>query len=149
METYKTMKERHQTEVNALPLAFAFSDRQYLDKLAAWNITPAEAEAGAVVGIGGAGFIRAEDRELVFNTFARHQAETAAAIAGDLDGTGFIYEMFLTELNNHEYSYTRDLSETLAALDLTVDDVNNNKALANGLYNAVKDIEAAADPFDE
>ena len=34
METYKEMKDRHQAEVNALPLAFAFSDRQYKEKLA-------------------------------------------------------------------------------------------------------------------
>ena len=45
METYKEMKERHQAEVNALPLAFAFSERQYNEKLAEWNITPEEAKA--------------------------------------------------------------------------------------------------------
>ena len=39
METYKAMKERHQEEVNALPLAFAFSKEQYRAKLDAWNIT--------------------------------------------------------------------------------------------------------------
>ncbi len=65
METYKEMKERHQAEVNALPLAFAFSERQYNEKLAEWNITPEEAKAGAIVAIGNGGFIRSSDRELV------------------------------------------------------------------------------------
>lgn len=149
METYKEMKERHQAEVNALPLAFAFSERQYNEKLAEWNITPEEAKAGAIVGIGNGGFIRSSDRELVKGTFKRIREEKAAAMAEDLTGDGFIYEMFLTELNNHEYSYTGDISETLEALGITAEEVNSNKALQNGLKKAVKEIAAGPDPFDE
>lgn len=149
METYKEMKERHQAEVNALPLAFAFSERQYNEKLAEWNITPEEAKAGAIVGIGNGGFIRSSDRELVKGTFKRIREEKAAAIAEDVTGDGFIYEMFLTELNNHEYSYTGDISETLEALGITAEEVNSNKALQNGLKKAVKEIAAGPDPFDE
>lgn len=149
METYIEMKNRHQAEVNALPLAFAFSKEQYLEKLAAWNITEAEADAGAVIGIGAGGFIRSSDRDLVIDTFKRHREERAAAIAADQNGTGYIYEMFLYELNNHEYSYTGDVSETLAALHITAEDINSNAALQNGLKAAVKSINGAGDPFDE
>ena len=148
-ESYTEMKQRHQSEVNALPLAFAFSDKQYRDKLAEWRITPEEAKAGAIVGIGNGGFIRSSDRELVISTFDRIAEEEAAAIAADQDGTGYIYEMFLYELNNHEYSYTGDVDETLEALNIKWEDMAENKALLNGLNKALKEIGTGADPFDE
>ena len=149
METYKQMKDRHQAEVNALPLAFAFSRDQYRERLAKWSITEEEAEAGAIVGIGGGGFIRSSDRDLVIGTFERIHDEEQAAIKADQDGTGYIYEMFLTELANHEYSYTGDIMETLEALNITADDLENSEALRNGLKKAVKEIAAGPDPFDE
>lgn len=149
METYKQMKDRHQAEVNKLPLAFAFSKNQYNEKLAEWNITPDEAKNGAIIGIGGGGFIRSSDKDLVIGTFKRIADEEAAAIAADLTGTGYIYEMFLTELDNHEYSYTGDISETLDALKITADDLDKSEALRNGLKKAVKEIAARPDPFDE
>lgn len=149
METYTQMKDRHQAEINALPLAFAFSKEQYRDKLAAWNITEEEAKAGAVVGIGNGGFIRATDKELIVGTFARIRNEKKAAIESDTTGDGFIYEMFLYELNNHEFSYTQDITDTLDALQLTADDVNSNLALQHGLNKAVQEINGAGDPFDE
>ena len=148
-ETYKQMKDRHQAEVNALPLAFAFSRDQYREHLAKWNITEEEAEAGAIVGIGNGGFIRSSDRDLVIGTFERIADEEAAAIAADLTGDGYIYEMFFDELANHEYSYTGDIMETLDALNITPADLENSEALRNGLKKAVKEIAAAPDPFDE
>ena len=99
METYKEMKRRHQDAVDALPLGFAFSDKQYRAKLAEWNITPEEAKAGAIIGIGGGGFIRSGDKDLVISTFERIHDEEQAAIASDTTGDGYIYEMFLYELN--------------------------------------------------
>ena len=149
METYKAMKERHQNEVNALPLAFAFNRDQYRAKLAEWNITEEEARSGAIVGIGGGGFVRAEDHNKVLETFKRIREEKQAAIAADTTGDGFIYQMFLYELNNHEFSYTGDVEETLAALQLTADDINGNEALQHGLKRAVKEIAGAWDPFNE
>lgn len=148
-ETYKEMKQRHQSEVNALPLAFAFSEKQYRDKLAEWRITPEEAKAGAIIGIGNGGFIRSSDRDLVNGTFERIAEEEAAAIAADQDGTGYIYEMFLYELNNHEYSYTGDVDETLNALGISWEEMADKPALLNGLNKALKKIGRGRDPFDE
>ena len=48
--------------------------------------------------------------------------------------------MFYSELTNHEYGYTRDLTDTLEALGYTADDVNADKRLIKGLYNATKQI---------
>ena len=148
METYKQMKDRHQSEVNALPLAFAFSDKQYKKQLEAWNITEEEAAAGAIVGIGGGGFIRTSDREKVISTFNRIREEERAAIAADPDGSGYIFEMFYTELLNHEYRYTLDPAETLDELGIDPEELQKNKALKAGLEKAIAKIEKKGDIFD-
>lgn len=148
METYKQMKDRHQKEFNALPVAFAFSDKQYKEQLAAWNITEEEAAAGAVVGTGAGGFIRAEDKQLFIDTVERISAETSAAIDADTTGTGFIFQMFVEELANHEYSYTMDTAETLDALGLTPEDIENREPLRKGLELAIDYLEKCRDPFD-
>lgn len=149
METYTEMKERHQNAINALPLAFAFSRDQYRAKLAEWGITEEEAAAGAIVGIGNGGFIKASDRDLVISTFERIADEEEAAIAADTTGDGFIYQMFFYELNNHEFILTHDVAETLDALNITAEEVNASPALQNGLKKAVKEIASGPDPFDE
>lgn len=149
METYKEMKERHQREVNALPLAFAFNRDQYREKLAAWNITEVEAKAGAIMTISGGGFIRSTDKDLVIDTFERIRDEKRAAIDADTTGTGFIYQMFVYELNNHEFSYTQEVDETLADLGITDEDLKAKPALKAGLIAAIDKINTGRDPFDE
>ena len=148
-ETYKAMKERHQSEINALPVVFTFSRDQYRETLAAWKITEEEAKAGAILEIGDGGIIRASDKDLVIKTLKRIADEKAAAIAADKDGTGYIYEMFLYELQNHEFSYTQEIDDTLTALEISEEDINSNKALKAGLMAAIDKINAARDPFDE
>ena len=68
-----------------------------------------------------------------FSTFEENEAELAAAINSDPEGTGLIPDMFLYELANHEYCITYDLEPTLAALQLTEDEVLNDDRLLNGL----------------
>ena len=149
METYKQMKDRHQAEINALPLAFAFSAEQLKEKLTAWNITEEEAIAGAITPIAHGGYIRTTDKELVNDTFKRIREETAAAIEADTTGTGFIYQMFVYELNNHEFSYTQEIDDTLTDLGFTEADINSNSALKAGLIAAIDKINTGRDPFDE
>ena len=57
---------------------------------------------------------------------------------GDVIEDEFIYGMFYSELCNHEYCVTGDLSETLDVLGLTVDEVNDNPAMLNALHKAAK-----------
>ena len=60
------------------------------------------------------------------------------ARSNDTTGDGFIYDMCNYELANHEYSYTCDVSDTLNALGFTIDYVNSNKNVLNGLLKACK-----------
>ena len=60
-------------------------------------------------------------------------------------GTGYIYQMFLYELANHEYGYTGDVTDTLDALGLTEDEIANSKPLLHGLNKAIKEIRRRED----
>lgn len=146
-ETYKEMKERHQREVNALPIKYAFSTDQFNGMLAAWNIQPGE-EAEKLYRLGNSGgYYLKSNAELVETTLKRIPTETKAAIAADKSGDGFIYEMFLDELCNHEYSYTGRADDTIAELDLTREEIDASEPLHNGLIKAINKIKAYGDIF--
>lgn len=89
--------------------------------------------------IGGGGIIRKTDAEAMRAMFDRHRRELQEAIAADKTGEGFIYDMFYTELANHEYSYTGDVTDAVNACGLTVEQLNANPALIKGLKKAADD----------
>jgi hypothetical protein len=45
--------------------------------------------------------------------------------------------MFNYELANHEYGYTQDLTDTLEALGLTMNEINADPRMANALKRAI------------
>lgn len=138
MNAYAEMKARHQERVNALPLKFAFSMKQFREMMESWGLT--ENDTDKIYKLGGTGgFYRREDSQLIFGTFEENEIEKKAAISNDLDGSGFIKDMFIYELANHEYCITYDLKPTLDALGLTVDEVNASPELLNGLKLAKKE----------
>lgn len=146
-ETYTQMNYRHQKYINTLPVKFAFSKEQYKKILDEWGITEEEAHNGVIKRIGGGGYIKAADEEMIINVIRAFEEETAEAIKADETGTGFIYEMFLYELQNHEFIITQDTAETLDALNITEEDIQNSTALKHGLYKAISEINAATDPY--
>lgn len=66
----------------------------------------------------------------------KQEKELQDKIKEDKVGDKFIYDMFLYEMANHEYIISLDIRETLQALNLTLEDVMNDKALTNGLILA-------------
>lgn len=132
MNKYAEMKNRHQERINALPLMFAFSDKQFKEGMERWGLTENDTDKIYKLGTTG-GFYQRKDSTLIFSAFEQNENEMAEAIKADPDGTGFIKDMFLYELANHEYCITYDLEPTLAALQLTEDDVLHDERLLNGL----------------
>ena len=122
MNEYAELRARQQEEFNALPLGFAFNDRQFAETMQGWGLDP-EKDLDKICSIGYGGFVQKKDAGLVLDTTTRHEAELSAAIAEDRTGDGFIRDMFLCELADHEYSYTMDLSDTLDALGYTPEDI--------------------------
>ena len=143
MNQYQKLRDRQQQEFNALPLGFAFSDKQFREVMQAWGLDP-EKDTDKIFSIGYGGFIQKKDAELLHTTTARHEEELAAAIAADQTGDGFICDMFRYELDNHEYSYTRDPSDTLDALGYTAEEINADQRLLHGLAKACKAILQSA-----
>ena len=101
MNAYAEMKARHQERVNALPLKFAFGMNQFREMMESWGLT--ENDTDRIYKMGGTGgFYLREDSKLIFTTLEENEIEMQAAIRNDLDGSGFIRDMFSYELANHE-----------------------------------------------
>ena len=136
--TYTASKERQQQEINAFPFIWAFNESQLADGMRRLGLDP-EKDKDKLCSIGAGGVIRKTDADAMREMFARHRRELQEAIAADKTGDGFIYDMFYTELANHEYSYTGDVTDAVNACGLTVEQLNANPALIIGLKKAADD----------
>lgn len=139
MNRYTEMRQRQQEEFNALPLGYAFSDEQFDKMMRGWGLDP-ETDLDKIYKIPGGGFVQKKHHRLLHDTLDSFDAERQAAIDADKTGEGFIFEMFLAELENHEYSYTGDATDALDALGLTVEEVVADERLNRGLtmaHNAI------------
>ena len=136
MNNYKKLKDLQEKEMNAFPIGAAFSDKQFTEMMNDWGLTVDDTDKISSLGAGC--FIRKSDKDAFLEMAERHTKEMQDAIAADKSGNGFIYDMFIYELANHEYCITYDLTETLDALNLTAEQVNADKRLLHGLNKAVK-----------
>ena len=135
MNKYAELRQRQQEEFNALPLGFAFSQKQFDEMMRDWGLDP-EKDCGKIYRIPAGGYVQKKDADLLHQTVGRHDAELTAAIAEDKTGDGFIYQMFLAELADHEYGYTGDDDDTLDALGYTMEQVMADKRLLHGFEKA-------------
>lgn len=135
MNKYADMRKRQQEEFNALPLGFAFSQKQFDEMMRDWGLDP-EKDRDKIYRIPAGGYVQKKDADLLHQTAERHDAELTAAIAEDKTGDGFIYQMFLAELADHEYGYTGDADDTLDALGYTMEQVMADKRLLHGFEKA-------------
>ena len=136
MNAYQEMKDRQQKEFDAFPMGAAFSNQQFKDMMKKWGLTINDTDK--ICSIGGGCYIRKTDKEALRDLINRLNKEKQDAIAADLTGDGFIFDMFVYELANHEYCITYDLEETLDALGLTPEEVNADELLKHGLNKAIK-----------
>lgn len=132
---YAVLREKQQEEFNKLPLRFAFSDKQFDEMMKGWGLD-SDKDLDKIYRMPGGGFVQKKDHALLHETMDRHQKQLEEAIAADLDGTGFVYEMFLYEMDKHEYGYTGDLEDTLDALGMTFEEISASEKLMAGLEKA-------------
>lgn len=104
-----------------------------------WGLT--ENDTDKIYSIGAGGYVRRLDADAMHELIERHQHERKQAIENDVNGDGYIYQMFRSELANHEYGYTGDIEETLDAVGVTLDDLNKHENLRKGLAKALKTYE--------
>ena len=142
MNEYLEMKKRNQYEVNKFPKFFAFTKKRFEEQIIKRGLDPKN-DLDKVLYIGGGGYMLRSDKEKFDNMLERHNKELSDAIAANKNN--FIVDMFTYELANHEYSVTKDVFDTLSAVGLTREDVNNNKALRKGLAEAIKQYMATCE----
>lgn len=135
---YSEMKSKHRDEFDALPIYFAFNDKQFEEAMTKMGLTVDDTDKVARIPAGG--FCLKTNVKMVLDTFLRHEQEHAAALIDP----EYVYEMFFYELNNHEYGYTWDESDTIRALGLTADEVEQSAILKAGLVKAKQNIHSAA-----
>lgn len=114
---------------------FAFNMDQFREGMEKLGLDP-ERDQGKIYRIDGGGYYRKEDAEQLHMIFDKNHAEMQEAIQADQTGEGFIYEMFVSELFNHEFAYTEDVTDTLDALGLDLAEVDSSPALSHGLAKA-------------
>ena len=134
MNRYADLKQRQQQEFGTFPMQYAFSNQQFAEGMAALGLKPADTDK--IYKVPGGGFYRREDGSRLKTMMDRFDQELHEAVAGDKTGDGFIYEMFLYELENYEYGCTMDLSETLDALGYTPEDIQADPRLSHVLERA-------------
>ena len=64
MNQYQEMRDRQQQEFNALPLGFAFGQKQFNEMMRGWGLHP-ERDVKKICSIGAGGYIQKKDVELL------------------------------------------------------------------------------------
>lgn len=135
-ETYRRMKKRQREEINAFPMAFAFSKTQLAEGMQKLGLQPTDTDQ--VASIGGGGFVRKTDVEAFHQMFRLHRLERKSAMNADRTGDGFLLEMFRCELADHEYGYTRDAEPALDALGMTLEELTQDGRLMHAFHKACR-----------
>lgn len=137
MNSYYKMRSRHAQEFYGFPHICAFTQKNLLEGMKKLGVnTPKE-----LFGYGDTGlYFRVTDRTALDEMFERQHKEITEAILNDGTGNGFIYDMFLYELNAHEYRFTQDIEDTLEALGITQEQIVSTPNLKHGLEKACRKI---------
>ena len=144
METYQELKTRQQNEVDALPLGFAFSEKQFEEMKAKLGVKK-NSELYRLGNTGG--FYRKIDTDLIMGTFKRHQEERQNAIfTANGINTVYVQSMIYYEMCNHEFAINHDgREEVLEACNLTEELLDKHSELKNAWNAAHKQYYADAE----
>lgn len=145
MNAYEKLKNSQQERFNAFPMMFAFSEKQFAEGMAKLGLTANDTDK--IYSAGAGGYYKKEDAPALHALIEDFDREMTEAIAGDTTGDGFIYDMFLSELCNHEYGYTGESEETLDSLGLTYEQVEADSRLKHGFDKARRVILKEGDIF--
>lgn len=113
MNKYIEYKKYCEEKVNAFPMMFAFSKKQFEEGLTKLGVTEEE-----VLSIGAGGFIRKSDREAFSDLMNSLDIKLESSIKEDDE---FVVQMFEYEMGNHEYCITYDDDEIIDVCGLKLD----------------------------
>ena len=134
---YKKYKENKQKAFDKLPIYFAFGEEQFKELLNKLNLTDKPEDLKKLVNVGYGGIMRKCDLFLLEShneTFSNEKL-----LFWLKNNFQFAYSAFMYEMNNHEFSYTYDIEDTLYALNLNFSDLEKNALLRLAYLRARKD----------
>lgn len=141
MSAYEQLRKQQQEEFNAFPIHFAFGQGQIDRKIKELKLSKdPKKRAEQIVPIGAGGFVLKKDFPAFAEMCKRHSRQRIEAMAEGEKGGTYLYDMFRTELVNHEYEYTVDVSDTLESLGLTEKNLTEKPVLKEALDRAAADI---------
>lgn len=143
MNKYAELKNKLQKEFDEFPFGFAFSNEQFEKMKEELGVK----DNSELISIGAGGFIRKTDEKALDDLINGKEKRMKEAIAEDETGEGFIKDMFLYELANHEYCITYELDDTLYALDLTYEEIEKDPRLKLGLELAKNEYLASPENY--
>jgi len=129
---YSDLRERQKQEFSEFPIFWAYNKEQFEKGMAGFGLKLTDKDR--LYSLRGGGFYLKTDSQKLKDLLNRHVQELESMIEKD---EGFIFEMFDYELSNHEFNYTNDLTDTLAALGITPSEIKKNPALKAGLRKAL------------
>jgi hypothetical protein len=113
---------------------FAFNDEQFIAGMKKLGLETDEMDK--LYSMGAGGYYKKTDAPALKEMQLRWAKEIEEAVAGDLTGTGYIYDAILYELGNHEYSYTGDEWPALEELDITKEMLETDERFSTALHLA-------------
>lgn len=130
MESYQSIKARHQAEVNAFPIGAAFSDKQLEEMMQKFGLPNDKTGYAQIVSLGFGAFIMRKDVP-AWNAMAeRHEKEMKEFRKSRKE----LKEGFRYEFANHECQFIRDDDAVCAKFGLTYEEVQNDPELKK-IYN--------------
>ncbi len=129
--TYEELREKHQAETNAFPLAAAFNDKQLEEAMKRLDVKSTD----ELLHVGGGTLIRKTDRQRLHDMLDRHERELKEA----MQDNKFLKEAFIYELGNHEYCITMDPEDTLDALNIEINEFATDKRMQRVFREAERD----------
>lgn len=138
--TYRELRDAHQKQFNDYSDAhmfFAFSKSQFAEGMAKFGLSPNKKEdLKKVVSVGYGGYSLRSANEGLHELMAKLDRELHVWVTASEENA---YDALLTELYNHEYCITGDLSDGIYACSLSVDEINESPMLQRALHRAARE----------
>lgn len=135
MESYQSIKARHQADVDAFPIGAAFSNEQLADMMQKFGLPNDKSGYAQIVSLGAGCFIRRSDIPAWNEMSERHEKEMKEFRKSRKELT----RAFRYEFANHEYQFGNCPDETICGcVGMTWDEVRNDPELLKIYKNAYK-----------
>lgn len=129
-KTYREYRDESQKRFNELPIMWAYNYEQFEEgkgKLGVKSNTE-------LTRIFPGGYMKKVDVPKLKQLIKDDKKEKAELCKDE----SFVYDMFVTELEDHEYAYTLSAEATLDALGFEIEEIINNPMMYRALRKAMR-----------